>query len=174
MIAPDTALERLRDYDVDHITRARLDADPGAVPIGGATPASTGVSTGQIALDPDTAVRRAAHEGSIILVREDTSTDDVAALAVCRGLLTSRGARTSHAAVVARQLGIVALVNCPGLSIDLSNRTLCIGDTQLGEGDVITLDGTDGHIYTGTLRLVEDRPRELIARVHAWQHGAPA
>ena len=83
--------------------------------------------------------------GAVVLVRDEASTDDIAGLAMCRGLVTVTGAATSHAAVVAaRQLGVVCIVGCAGLSLDLDRRCLSIGACQLDEGDRITIDGGRG------------------------------
>lgn len=82
-------------------------------------------------------------------------------MAVCQGLLTRTGARTSHAAVVARQLGVVCLVDCADLAIDASRGRLRIGDSHLDDGDTITIDGADGCIYAGPCQLVEERPTSL-------------
>ena len=115
------ALATLGSLDLDRITRGRIDQGTAPDPIGRATPASTGVAAGLITLEADTARLSAERGDPVILVREDASTDDIAAFPVCRGLLTSRGARTSHAAVVARQLGIVCLVNCGDLAVDVAD-----------------------------------------------------
>ena len=162
------ALERIGALNVDRITRMRLDTRSAPDPIGRATSASTGVAAGVIALDAQTASRHGEAGEAVILVREDASTDDIAAFSVCRGLLTARGARTSHAAVVARQLGIVCLVNCADLTLDLRERTVRIGPHRLHEGDAITLDGAEGDIYPGLLELVEEHPTELAKRVTTW------
>jgi pyruvate,orthophosphate dikinase len=90
----------------------------------------------------------------VVLVRQDAETNDIAALEFAAGLLTQRGARTSHAAVVARQLGKVCLVACESLRIDLTARTVRLGDLLLKEGDVITLDGNDGRLYAGVVATV--------------------
>ena len=164
LIDPSTALERLQDHDVDSIRRFRLSLVQGEEAIGRAVPAGAGVVSGRIALEVESAVQRAQAGDAVILVRENASTDDIAALAVCRGLLTGAGARTSHAAVVARQLGLVCLVNCPGLVVDLQSHTLQIGDCPLIEGDTITIDGGQGRIYAGALDLVEERPSPLVSR----------
>jgi pyruvate,orthophosphate dikinase len=98
-------------------------------------------------------------------VRRDAETDDIAALEVAAGLLTQRGARTSHAAVVARQLGKVCLVGCTALRLDESARTLQIGDAVMHEGDEVTLDGNDGAIYAGAARIVVEPLTELRTRL---------
>ncbi|WIY06665.1 PEP/pyruvate-binding domain-containing protein [Amycolatopsis mongoliensis] len=169
-----TALDRLRGYDLNHITRHRL-VPGGAQPsLGRAVPAGTGCATGPVALDATAAASHAEHGEPAILVRPEASTDDVAALAVCGGLLTARGTRTSHAAVVARQLGLVCLVDCTALTIDAEARTVRIGTHELHEGDPITVDGSDGRVYAGALELIEERPIEFIDRVHAWQRSRSA
>lgn len=163
-----TAIGHLSPYDLDHITRTRLGDVTRPEPIGRGTPASHGVATGRVALDVPAALRAAERHEPVILVREHASTRDVAALAVCQGLLAGSGARTSHAAVVARQLGIVCLVGCPGLSFDPAERRLRIGGTPLAEDDQVTIDGNEGYIYPGALELTEERPSELITRVRDW------
>ncbi len=174
LIDESTALERLHDYDLDDIIRVRLVPDLGIEPIGRATPASAGIAGGRVALHVESAIRRAEQGEPVILVRQQASTNDIAALAVCRGLVTSAGARTSHAAVVARQLGVVCLVNCSDLHIDLETRMLRIGGYELHEDDTITIDGADGRIYPGLLEVIQERPQDLIDRVRVWQLGAPA
>ncbi|WP_020659036.1 PEP/pyruvate-binding domain-containing protein [Amycolatopsis benzoatilytica] len=174
LIDRDTAVDRLRGYDLDRITRHRLVPGPGQRTLGRAVPASTGVATGPIALDATAAADHLRHGARAVLVRPEASTDDIAALAACGGLLTARGARTSHAAVVARQLGLVCLVNCADLVIDAKARTVRFGDLELREGDPITVDGGDGSIYAGALDLVEERPTDLIDRIRGWQRNRTA
>jgi pyruvate,orthophosphate dikinase len=171
IIDPVVALRRLEGYDLDHIKLSYLERAPGIEPAGSATPASTGVAAGVVALEVDVALSLAATQ-PVILVREHASTADIAALARCRGLLTATGSRTSHAAVVARQLGVVCLVNCADLSIDPTGRHLQIGNHHLREQDPITIDGSTGLIYPGLLRVTEHRPNDLLDRVRAW-HTIP-
>ena len=90
------------------------------------------------------------------------------------GLLTQHGARTSHAAVVARQLGKVCLVGCSQLSIDEETRTVSVGDVTLNEGDLLTLDGNEGVFYAGASRIEVDYPEELLARLGRLRRGAGA
>lgn len=169
VIDPATAVARLEPYDLDRITRRSLSAEPGARPLCRATPASAGVASGRVVLDVEAAVAAAAAGDPVVLVRRDASTEDVAALAVAKGLLTVAGARTSHAAVVARQLGVVCLVGCRELDVDLTTRTLRLGAAQLSEGDFVTLDATTGDVYSGSLELLEERPAELVERVRGWE-----
>ena len=101
----------------------------------------------------------------MILVRRDADTGDIAALAHAQGLLTARGARTSHAAVVARHMGKVCLVGCPELQIDEAQRSVNLGGLILQEGDTLTLDGNEGVIYVGAARTEVDEPTELLNRL---------
>ena len=128
-----------------------------------------GVAVGEIALDSETVRRRAAAGKAVILVREDTSTDDVAGIAGAAGILTARGGRTAHAAVVARQMGKVCLVGCRELAIDLAKRSCSIGGKPLREGQVISLDGGAGEIYSGAVDVVRARPVRELAVVASWR-----
>jgi pyruvate,orthophosphate dikinase len=120
-------------------------------PLAHAASASSGVAVGEIAFDEKAARARHAVGTSVVLVRRDAETADIAALELTTGLLTQRGARTSHAAVVARQLGKVCLVGCAEMELDEVARTLMFGETTLNEGDLLTLDGNDGSVYAGAV-----------------------
>jgi pyruvate,orthophosphate dikinase len=135
------------------------------VPLGRAATASSGVAVGEIALDEARVAARHAAGASVILVRRDAETSDIAALESAVGLLTQRGARTSHAAVVARQLRKVCLVGCAELSIDEAARTITLGDRTLPEGELLTLDGNEGVFYAGAAQIEIGYPEELLARI---------
>jgi pyruvate,orthophosphate dikinase len=167
-ISADVARERtaaLKPAALMRMSIAASDNDRPLTPLAHAASASSGVASGEIAFDEARARTRHAAGASVILVRRDAETDDIAALEVAAGLLTQRGARTSHAAVVARQLGRVCLVGCTALHLDESTRTLQMGDTVMHEGDEVTLDGNDGAIYAGTVRTVVEPLAELQARL---------
>jgi pyruvate,orthophosphate dikinase len=100
-----------------------------------------------------------------VLVRRDAQTSDIAALESAAGLLTRHGARTSHAAVVARQMGKVCVVGCAELDIDECTRTVRIGAAHLREGEVITIDGNEGVIYAGATQVATDYPEDLLRRL---------
>jgi pyruvate,orthophosphate dikinase len=171
IINPTMALERTDELKVIDIGTLRLSTrdKPKKVvePVAHATPASAGVVTGEIALDGIRLAARAGSGASLILIRQDTQTSDIAELELALGILTQRGARTSHAAVVARQLGKVCLVGCESLRIDLSARTIQVGEAVLNEGDVITLDGNDGAIYCGAIAAVMVPDAPLLKRLKA-------
>lgn len=173
LIDAATALERTRDLHEEELGTVQLamqgagGLDAQARPLGHAMSACSGVVSGEIVLDGARAAARAADGVRLILVRQDAETSDIAALEHSAGLLTQRGARTSHAAVVARQLGKVCLVGCEPLQIDLAARTVRLGDVVLNEGEVITLDGNDGGIYAGTVAATLVPDATLIERMRA-------
>ena len=167
VIAPEVVLERTRDLDARALA-LRVVANTGGqplTPLARAASAASGVVCGEIALDEAQVRARKAAGAQVVLVRRDAETADIAALDLADGLLTQRGARTSHAAVVARQLGKVCLVGCEGLVIDEHSRTLSIGSLALHEGDTITLDGNQAVVYAGTTHVVEQVPEELLERL---------
>lgn len=166
-----TAMERTHALPEDALATLRLTTPAGSAsaiaPLARAVPACSGVVAGELALDGERVSARAAAGAATVLVRQDAETGDIAALELARGLLTQRGARTAHAAVVARQLGKVCLVGCDGLKIDLVARTVRLGDLTLREGDLITLDGNDGAVYAGALDSVRVPDEALLARLRA-------
>ncbi|WP_078488233.1 PEP-utilizing enzyme [Solemya velesiana gill symbiont] len=107
----------------------------------------------------------------VILVRGETSTDDIVGIAHADGILTAAGGRTSHAAVVARQLNKVCLVGCAPLVIDLEKRSIWFEQQELAEGDFLTLDGDHGTVYQGQLKSEEERPQHLLEKVEHWRKG---
>jgi pyruvate,orthophosphate dikinase len=117
--------------------------------------ASPGAATGKAIFDPDRAV--AAHEAGdpVILVRIETSPDDVHGMLAARGVLTARGGATSHAAVVARSMGLPCVAGAESLKIDYRSKTMTAGDKLVNEGDMISIDGTTGEIFAGALPTIE-------------------
>jgi pyruvate,orthophosphate dikinase len=169
LIGPQLALERTAGLDRVSLAQPCVVATGGATPtpLGRAAAASTGVAVGEVALDDARAVARHEAGVPVVLVRRDAETSDIAALESAIGLLTQRGARTSHAAVVARQLGKVCLVGCADLQIDETARTVQVGNTTLHEGELITLDGNEGVFYAGAAQVEIRYPEQLLARLQA-------
>ena len=114
-----------------------------------------GAAVGEIAFDADTAERLAkVDKKAVILVRAETKPDDVHGILAARGVLTSRGGRTSHAALVTRQFGKPAVVGAAALDIDVNNRTFSVGGRVFKEGDFVSIDGTTGEVFAGQLQTV--------------------
>lgn len=173
LISPPEALARLAGIDIGSVTRTRLASPPGQ-PLARAQIASMGVASGAIALDTESAKRIAAEGTPVMLVRPDAATADIEGMAAAAGILTAMGGRTSHAAVVARQLGKVCLVGCRDLTIDFDRRACRIGARSLAEGDVLSLDANEGAIYSGRLETVIERPEREIAAIRSWQRAVHA
>jgi pyruvate,orthophosphate dikinase len=169
VISADVARERTSGLNRRSLAQARIVAASGIplLPLGKAATASSGVAVGEIALDEVRAAARHGAGAAIVLVRRDAETSDIAALESAVGLLTQRGARTSHAAVVARQLGKVCLIGCADLNIDDDARTVTIGTATFHEGDVLTLDGNAGLIYAGAAQTELHYPDDLLGRLAA-------
>lgn len=133
---------------------------------------SPGAAVGQIALDADTAEHWAKEGRAVIMVRPETKPDDVHGMLAARGILTSRGGRTSHAALVARQFGKPAVVGVATLDIDLAERRIQVAGRTLKEGDWVSIDGTLGTVYAGELpTVVPDIKDPFLERLLAWADG---
>ena len=167
VISAAVARERTAALKPDDLVTTRTVSSDGKplTPLAHAASASSGVAVGEIAFDEAAARTRHAAGRSVILVRRDAETADIAALELAAGLLTQRGARTSHAAVVARQLGKVCLVGCAAMQLDETERTLQIGETTLHEGDLLTLDGNEGGVYAGSVHTAVEPLLDLQGRL---------
>jgi len=173
LIERGEALARLDGLALENIMRRRLSLED-RQPLCHGQPAGIGVAAGQLALDID-AVRRmsAAAGGAVVLVREEMSTADIAGIALSAGVLTAHGSRTSHAAVVARQLGKPCIIARSPLRIDLARRVAIFGDRLLSEGEAITLDSNTGRVYAGVTEIVVERPTEWLDEIRKWKRGRP-
>lgn len=148
------------EFDQDNLSKAQ------EITIG--LPASPGAATGQIYFDTRSAEK--AHQDGIevILVRIETSPEDISGMLLSNGVLTARGGMTSHAAVVARGMGKCCISGCKDLIIDEANHTLKIGDFLLKEGDFISLDGSTGKVYHGKIEIKSSTVDEDFLRIMEW------
>ena len=172
LIEPDEAQQRLSRINLSRVLRTRLEAHSSEV-LARAQAASLGVTSGALVLDSATA-ERMAKNGPVILVRRAMDTSDIDGIACAAGILSASGSRTSHAAVVARQLGKVCLVGCGALEVDLIRRCCTIGERTLNEGDVLSLDGNEGCIYAGKVEIIEERPYRELQAIAEWQRNSIA
>jgi pyruvate,orthophosphate dikinase len=175
IVDPSTALQRLAPYDLTALVRRSVSRDVARQPIARAIAAGPGVATGGVVFDVERARLLAASQ-PVILVRSGISSGDLPAIAAADGVVTAAGGRTSHVAVVARQLGKVCLVGCADLHVDDAMQACMLGSRALHEGDVITIDGDSGLIYAGPVDVVVDRPDEALAIIESWrrQMSVPA
>lgn len=161
----EDALARLADVALAEIVIKRVATAEHVLAHG--DPASTGVASGRAVFSSDSAETHAVH-GPVVLITDSLTPDDLPGVAAADGVLAAQGARTSHAAVVARQMGKVCIVNCPDLVFEAGARKAYLGGRGLKEGDVITLDGNTGDIYWGEVTVTEERPEDLLAAVADW------
>jgi pyruvate,orthophosphate dikinase len=175
LISPEVAIERLRDTEIDAVEIVSFRNDERLPPLIRGISAGTGVAVGAAVFDPTRAMALQQRGTPTVLVREGAETGDIEALAKAVALVTVQGARTSHAAVVARQLGKPCVVGCRGLVIDPTGRSAAISDRKITEGEMLSVDGDSGAVYRGALEVIRSRPTELIERIHSWcSHSAPA
>jgi pyruvate,orthophosphate dikinase len=130
--------------------------------------ASPGAACGAIVLDADTAEQRGKAGESVILVRWETTPDDIHGLIQAAGILTAHGGMTSHAAVVARGMGKPCVAGCEGLSIDIDARTITVGGQTLSEGDLLTIDGGTGAVIVGEVPLVAPEVNDDLETILGW------
>ena len=168
MITPDEAVLRIDPSQLDQLLHPRLDTSVEARPIAQGLGASPGAAVGAAVFDADSAARRGASGEAVVLVRWETTPDDIHGLIHAKGVLTAHGGMTSHAAVVARGMGKPCVAGCEALSIDTAARTLTIGDAELREGDLLTIDGGSGRVIVGAVPLVPPAIDENFETVLAW------
>jgi pyruvate, orthophosphate dikinase len=144
--------------------------DPGAefAVLATGVAASPGAAKGALVFSAPEAVAAAERGEDVVLVRPFTEADDVAGFHAARGVLTSEGGKASHAALVARGMGVPAVTGASSLEISVAERTVRVGDTVLGEGDVVAIDGTTGRITTDDVPLVEPEVGEHFDRILRW------
>lgn len=173
LIEKSEALGRVDAASLDQLFHARIDPKHAYDVAAKGLNASPGAATGQIALDADTAQEWGDAGRDVILVRVETAPDDVHGMIASRGILTQKGGATSHAAVVARGMGLPCVAGCDAIRVDRRKKTMTIGDRELAEGDWITIDGSTGNVILGKLDLVAP-PAELpewLARFLSWADG---
>ena len=155
LIDEKAAIRRVDPMALDQLLHPTLDPDAPRDVLTKGLPASPGAASGKIVLDADTAETWAARGETVILVRVETSPEDIHGMHAAGGILTARGGMTSHAAVVARGMGRPCVSGASAVSIQRDSRTLTIGTRELKEGDVITVDGTTGQVMAGAVATIE-------------------
>ncbi|HEX9675858.1 MAG TPA: pyruvate, phosphate dikinase [Anaerolineales bacterium] len=176
LISREEAVSRVKPDQVDFFLHPQFDlrvmkaaSEQGRLLATGLN-VSPGAAVGQIALDADLAEKWAKEDGrKVIMVRPETKPDDVHGMLAAQGILTSRGGRTSHAALVARQFGKPAVVGCAALDIDLDKRVISVDGRKINEGEWVSIDGTRGEVYLGQLEtMIPDFNDPFLLKVLAW------
>jgi len=168
LISREEAVARIDPGQLDQLLHPRIDPSAELEVAAQGLNASPGAACGGIVLDADLAEERGLAGESVILVRWETTPDDIHGLIQASGILTAHGGMTSHAAVVARGMGKPCVAGCEGLTIDLEARTLSIGGHALAEGDTLTIDGGTGQVIIGEVPLVPPQINEDFETILGW------
>jgi len=168
LITTEEAILRVDAAALDQLLHPTLDPDAPRDVLTKGLPASPGAASGVAVFDSETAERRSGLGEDVILVRTETSPEDIHGMVAARGILTSRGGMTSHAAVVARGMGRPCVSGAGALSVDLKSRTARCGSRTIKEGDVLTLDGSTGEVMVGKVATVEPELHGDFGRLMEW------
>jgi pyruvate,orthophosphate dikinase len=169
LINKEQALLRIAPESLEQMLFPRLDPDADVTALATGLPASPGAACGHVVFDADRAVaQKSANGRPLILLREETKPEDIHGFFVSEAILTSRGGKTSHAAVVARGMGKPCVAGAAGIEVDVLARRAHIGDVVIKEGDIITLDGTSGSVYLGKVATVEAEFSEDLKTLLSW------
>lgn len=168
LITRDEALMRIKPDLLEQLLHPTLDPSSDGKPIAKGLPASPGAASGHVVFDADRAELLGRAGEKVILVREETKPEDIHGFFAAQGVLTSRGGKTSHAAVVARSIGKPCVAGAEGIHVDVNLRTAQIGEKTIHEGDYITIDGTTGYVYPGVIATVEPEFSKELHTILAW------
>ncbi len=155
LISKDEALLRIQPQLLEQLLFPRLDPSTRAAPVARGLPASPGAAVGHAVFDADRAEQQGRGGQRVILVREETKPEDIHGFFASQGILTARGGKTSHAAVVARGMGKPCVAGAEGIRVDVRMRKAFVGDHTISEGDLVTIDGTTGDVYLGEVPMIE-------------------
>jgi pyruvate,orthophosphate dikinase len=165
------AVRRVNPGALDQLLHPTLDPKAPRKLLSKGLPASPGAACGVIVFSADEAEARAAKGESVILVRIETSPEDIHGMHAAKGILTTRGGMTSHAAVVARGMGRPCVAGAGGVTVDYAGQVLAAGGQQLRAGDTITLDGATGEIFIGAVAMIEPQLSGDFATLMEWADG---
>ena len=172
MITEKEAILRIQPEDLNQLLHPRLDPKAKKNTIATGLPASPGAASGHIVFTSSVAEEWAKNGKKVVLVRAETSPEDIGGMAASTGILTARGGMTSHAAVVARGMGKPCIAGCTALVISEKNKTLTVKGKTYNEGDFLTFDGANGEVYEGVIPTIEAKITADFATFMKWADGA--
>ncbi|MBT3094524.1 MAG: pyruvate, phosphate dikinase [Candidatus Thiodiazotropha sp. (ex Lucina pensylvanica)] len=173
LISKEQALLRIDPIYLEQMLYPRLNNENKAEPVAQGLPASPGAASGLAVFDADRAELMGKEQGQkVILLREETKPEDIHGFFASEGILTSRGGKTSHAAVVARGMGKPCVAGAEGISVDVQRREAVAKGTVIREGDMITIDGSSGNVFLGQIPMVEPDFTEELNRLLRWADEA--
>ena len=155
LISKDEAVLRVEPGQLDQLLHRRIDPEAKLDVIAKGLPASPGAASGQVVFDADMAERMGQEGKKTILVRTETTPDDIHGIVAAQGILTSRGGMTSHAAVVARGMGKPCVCGCEAIRIDYGRNEFAVGDMLVRQGDIISIDGAAGSVILGEVPMID-------------------
>jgi pyruvate, orthophosphate dikinase len=170
LISREDAVARIDPGQLDQLLHPMIDPSASVDVIAQGLNASPGAASGYVVFDADEAVERSANE-DVILVRWETTPDDIHGMIAAQGILTAHGGMTSHAAVVARGMGKPCVAGCEALSVDEKAKKASLNGHDLGEGDTITIDGGTGQVILGAVDLVPPHINEDFETILEWADG---
>lgn len=170
LISKEEAISRVDVKSLDQLLHPTFDPETmkNAIPLAKGLPASPGAATGKIYFNAEDAVLAASDGEKVILVRKETSPEDIDGMTKSEGILTARGGMTSHAAVVARGMGKCCVSGCSEIYVDEELKIFRVGETELHEGEYISLDGSTGNIYQGSIKTVEAKITGTFNKLMMW------
>ena len=168
LIDREEALMRVNPDQIEKLLHKQIDPKASKTVLAKGLPASPGAAVGAVVFDPDRAEQLAKDGERVILVRPETTPEDIHGIAASQGILTSRGGMTSHAAIVARGIGKPAVVGCEAISIDLKSRWFTVNGVSVSEGETITLDGLMGEVIRGEVSLIEPEVGSGLGTILGW------
>lgn len=168
LITKEEAIQRIEPEQLDQLLHPSFDPEAEREVIASGLNASPGAATGKVVFTSDQAERLAEDGEKLILVRTETSPDDIHGLEAAKGVLTSRGGMTSHAAIVARGMGKPAVVGTEKINIDYSDKLFTINEKVVKQGDWISIDGTTGEVMLGQIPMVEPKMDENFQKILGW------
>ncbi|MCU7853306.1 MAG: pyruvate, phosphate dikinase [Candidatus Thiodiazotropha sp. (ex Monitilora ramsayi)] len=173
LISKEQSLLRIDPSYLEQMLYPRLDSEFKGEPVAQGLPASPGAASGLAVFDADRAELMGKEQGfKVILLREETKPEDIHGFFAAQGILTSRGGKTSHAAVVARGMGKPCVAGAEGISVDVQRREAVAKGTMIREGDMITIDGSSGNVFLGEIPMVEPDFTEELNRLLRWADEA--
>lgn len=155
LISKEEAVLRVEPEQLDQLLHRRIDPNAELEVLAKGLPASPGAGSGKVVFDADLAEKLGQEGEKVLLVRMETTPDDIHGIVTAQGVLTSRGGMTSHAAVVARGMGKPCVSGCEAIKIDYAQKEFRVGDVVVKEGDIITIDGSTGRVILGEVPMIE-------------------
>ncbi len=168
LISKEQALLRIDPELLEQLLHPQLTLNHNTPPLAQGLPASPGAACGKCVFDADTAQRQGQLGEDVILLREETKPEDIHGFFASQGIITSRGGKTSHAAVVARGMGKACVAGAEDIIVDVKSRHAVVGDVHIREGDIITIDGSSGNIYMGRISTTPPEFSNELRTLLSW------